>query len=699
MAKGFLSGAVLGTVTAVAGAGVLSVTVGMPQSQRPEVAAVEVPAGSAFDDVRDDRAATRPASETSGPAGEAPRISAPVPDDLARLADADTTSVAAPSPDMGANALTAPDAEVPSGAVAVQSESSAPVAVAPVDAPAAPEAETQLSVSTEPAEPPTPPEEERLNGLTPPEDATDDGVFVQSMRAEAVSGGPVPQPWRPDAGIAMFDAPAQPALPTAEDTTPPTAIDTPPEAAVSGLPQPSAPRPFVNQDNPGRDSAATQNRVADAPGGNDVPDAVDETGGMRAAPDDLSGAPTDVQETVAAEQSEAPDTDTADGEAAASVRDETNAQPANRTGTAESVAPASEGGGNRGVGVDANAVAGEMGEVGDSDAVETVPAADSGPAVEAPVDTTSGGLQQDAPAPTDTDRDEARANPSVEDDTNAGSDEPTIAAPVDTVESSAPVTGSQPAQPAAPDTDTDTGAELPGNAVALADLSPLERFGAPFQPAGEKPFMSVILIDDGTGPLGPDAIDGFPFPVTFALDAASPDAEERMMLYRDKGYEVMALADLPQETDVNVAEDALAALLNDLPEVVAVLEGNQSGLQRSRAISDQVTRTIRQSGHGLVMRPNGQNTAQQLAAQQGVPAATAFRDLDGQGQGQTVIRRFLDQATTRATSRAGREEPIILLGRLRAETLASLMLWGMQDQTTDAVDIVPISSFLLQQAD
>lgn len=692
MAKGFLSGAVFGTVTAVAGAGVLSLAVGMPQSQRPEVVAVEVPAGSAFDDVRDDRAATRPASETSGPAGEAPRITAPVPDDLARLADADTTPVAAPSPDMGANAMPAPDAGVSSGAVTVQSETPAPVAVEPSAAPATPEAETRLTVSTEPADPPAPPVEERLNGLTPPDDALDDDVFVQSMRAEAVSGGPVPQPWRPDAGVAMFDAPAQPAPPTAEDTTPPTAIDTPPAATVSGLSEPSAPAPFVIQNDPG----LAQDRADDAPAGRDMSDARDATDGSRSEAEEPADAPvlTDTPEVAGAEKRQSSEIVTAEGETARSVPDDGNEQPADRESTADTVAPATGGGGDVGPGSDDGADAGSD-EADDMDSVEATPTADSGPSDEPPAITMSDAQQGEGPEPADADRDEASADTGAEANVNLGADEPSMAPPEEMIAESAPVIGSQPVQTTAPD----ASAEFPGNAVALAELSPLERFGAPFQPAGEKPLLSVILIDDGTGPLGPDAIDGFPFAVTFALDAASPDARQRMTLYREKGYEVMALADLPQEAGVNAAEDALDALLNDLPEVVAVLEGDQVGLQGSRAISDQVTRTVRQSGHGLVMRPNGQNSAQTLAAQQGVPAATAFRDLDGQGQGQTVIRRFLDQATTRATSRAGREQPIILLGRLRAETLASLMLWGMQDQTKDAIDIVPISSFLLQQAD
>jgi polysaccharide deacetylase 2 family uncharacterized protein YibQ len=290
---------------------------------------------------------------------------------------------------------------------------------------------------------------------------------------------------------------------------------------------------------------------------------------------------------------------------------------------------------------------------------------------------------------------EADAPPAPEDQpqpdpTPLLSESPEVVAPVEAPASQSVVLGLEAEQSEA----QVSSAAVPSNAVALGELPALERFGAPFQPAGDKPVMSVILIDDGSGPLGPGAIGAFPVPLTFALDAAAPDALQRMMQYRDRGYEVMALADLPQNATPPQAKDTLDALLHGLPEVVGVLEGGGSGLQATPAVTDQVTQAVKQGGHGLVLLSNGQNIAR-LAVNEGVPSATVFRDLDGQGQDAAQIRGFLEQAL----AEAGPDVSMILVGRLRADTISALLLWGLEESTQEAIDIVPVSSILLQDAE
>ena len=126
-----------------------------------------------------------------------------------------------------------------------------------------------------------------------------------------------------------------------------------------------------------------------------------------------------------------------------------------------------------------------------------------------------------------------------------------------------------------------------------------------------------------------------------------------------------------------------------MPEAVAVLEGDAGGLQESREVSDQVARILADSGHGLVLYPQGLNTGQAIAARAGVPAATLFRDFDSKGQTATVIRRFLDQA-------AFKEGSVIMLGRLRPETISALLIWGLQDRAS-RVAFVPVTRVLLPE--
>ena len=235
----------------------------------------------------------------------------------------------------------------------------------------------------------------------------------------------------------------------------------------------------------------------------------------------------------------------------------------------------------------------------------------------------------------------------------------------------------------------------PEPAPALAEDSPLLRYAAGGATATENdlPRLAVILIDDGSGPLGPEALRAFPFPVTFAIDPAHPDAAETARAYRALGFEVMAMADLPEGAAATDVEVTLASVLDSVPEAVAVLESPVAGLQGNRDVSMQAAAYLAASGHGLVMQPRGLNTAQALVAREGVPSATLFRDFDGEGQDATAIRRVLDTAAFRARQ----DGSVVMLGRLRADTVSALVLWGLQDRASELA-LVPVSTVLREAA-
>ena len=221
---------------------------------------------------------------------------------------------------------------------------------------------------------------------------------------------------------------------------------------------------------------------------------------------------------------------------------------------------------------------------------------------------------------------------------------------------------------------------------------PVEMYAAEVEIDETLPRMAILLIDDGQGPLGPNALDSFPFPVTFAIDPAAPDAQDRMLAYRAKGFEVMALVSAPDGATPQDVEVTLEANLVALPEVVGVMEAPEGGLQTSRAVSDQVAEYLRSSGHGLVLQPNGLNTAQALAERLGVPSNSVFRDFDGDGQDPRVQRRFLDQAAFKARQEGG----VIMMGRLQADTISALLLWGLQDRAGQ-VALVPVTKVLSER--
>ena len=241
-----------------------------------------------------------------------------------------------------------------------------------------------------------------------------------------------------------------------------------------------------------------------------------------------------------------------------------------------------------------------------------------------------------------------------------------------------------------------SGEQTAPEAQATAQSPAITRYGQPFANPDDKPLMSVLLMDVGSdlqgGEVGIAALRSFPYPLSFAVDSTLPDAAERVETYREAGFEVLALVDLPQGAQPSDAETAFAATLDRIGPVVGVLEGTQSGFQGSRALADQVTDILAQSGHGLVTQDKGLNTMPKLARKAGVPADPVFRDFDSKDQTARVIRRFLDQAAFRA----GQEGAVIMLGRLRPDTISALLLWGLQDRASD-VALVPISAVLLRE--
>ncbi len=220
----------------------------------------------------------------------------------------------------------------------------------------------------------------------------------------------------------------------------------------------------------------------------------------------------------------------------------------------------------------------------------------------------------------------------------------------------------------------------------------IEVFAEPFENPEDRPMMAIVLIDDDQA-LGVEALADFPYPLTFAVDPSAPDATAKMARHRAAGFEVVALVDLPAVATAQDAEVSLSVWLNTLPQVVGLIEGTKTGIQGNRALSDQVTAIAASTGLGLIMQSKGLNTAQKLAARDGVPSAVVFRDFDGAGQSAKVIRRFLDQAAFRAGQQGG----VVMMGRVRPDTISALLVWGLQDRAS-RLALVPVSAVLGRKA-
>ena len=216
---------------------------------------------------------------------------------------------------------------------------------------------------------------------------------------------------------------------------------------------------------------------------------------------------------------------------------------------------------------------------------------------------------------------------------------------------------------------------------------PVEANAEQFENAEEKPVMAIVLIDTGEASFDIEALESFPYPLSIAVSTLDPNVAEKSVDYRTRGFEVLAMMDMPTDATASDVEQALQAHLSVSDAFVGVMEGLDDGLQSSKEISDQVTQALLGSGHGLLMFANGLNTAQKLAAKEGVPSATVFRDFDDKGQSAVVMRRFLDQAAFKA----GQEQGVVMVGRLRDEAISALLLWALQDRA-GTVAMAPVSA-------
>jgi hypothetical protein len=231
-----------------------------------------------------------------------------------------------------------------------------------------------------------------------------------------------------------------------------------------------------------------------------------------------------------------------------------------------------------------------------------------------------------------------------------------------------------------------TGADA--SSAADSSAAPFVRNSEPANQEPGLPLMSIVLVEE-EGAVGAEALEDFPYPLTFAIDPSDPDAVARMKARRAAGFEVMVLADLPREGQPQDAETAMPVWFDRLPEAVGILEGIDSGVQGNRALADQVASIAGDLGYGLVLQDNGLNTVQKMALRDGIPSGVVFRDFDGAGQDPRAMRRFLDQAAFRS----GQEGAVIMLGRLKPDTISALLIWGLQDRAS-SVALVPISTSL-----
>ncbi len=239
-------------------------------------------------------------------------------------------------------------------------------------------------------------------------------------------------------------------------------------------------------------------------------------------------------------------------------------------------------------------------------------------------------------------------------------------------------------QEIAPEPETDEAAPSGGPAIA--------RFAAPFSNPGDKPIMAILLIDDGGPRPSVEEMAALPFPVSYVVDAARPDAAAAMDDYRRAGHEVVAMTPLPDGADPSDVEVSFETYLDRVPEAVAVIDTQAAAFQSGRQVARQIAQILAAEGLGMITYSKGLNAATQVAGREGVPAKVVFREIDSDGRDSAAIQRFLDQAAFRA----GQQSGVILIGHNRPETVAALLDWGLGNRAA-TIALAPISVALLTE--
>lgn len=219
---------------------------------------------------------------------------------------------------------------------------------------------------------------------------------------------------------------------------------------------------------------------------------------------------------------------------------------------------------------------------------------------------------------------------------------------------------------------------------------PLRKYARRFDGAQGKPLFAILLQDIGAAGMDRAELAKLPFPVTFVVDPLAQDAREAEDIYRAAGQEVLMLANgIPTGATASDVEQTFQTLQDILPETVGVIDEATLGFQDNRALSGLVLPVIADQGRGLVTYDRGLNAADQIARRDGLPAAVIFRKLDGAGESQPIMRRYLD----RAAFKAAQEGAVVVIGDTRPETVAAILQWTIEGKAS-SVALAPITALM-----
>jgi polysaccharide deacetylase 2 family uncharacterized protein YibQ len=228
---------------------------------------------------------------------------------------------------------------------------------------------------------------------------------------------------------------------------------------------------------------------------------------------------------------------------------------------------------------------------------------------------------------------------------------------------------------------------------ARTDLPPIDRFARKFENTAQKPLFVILLRDTGGPDIDRETLAAIPFPVSFIIDPAQPDAALAAQIYRAAGQEVLMLGTgIPAGATASDLAVSLEAMATILPEAVGIVDQENGGFQANRALASQVLAVIGDQGRGVISWDKGLNAASQVAQREGIRNAVIFRAMDGADEKSAVIRRYLD----RAAFKAAQDGRVVVEGRTRPETVTALLEWAVEGRAATVV-LAPATAVMTAQ--
>lgn len=216
----------------------------------------------------------------------------------------------------------------------------------------------------------------------------------------------------------------------------------------------------------------------------------------------------------------------------------------------------------------------------------------------------------------------------------------------------------------------------------IAPVGPaIDAFAVPPVPTDNQPLMAVVLVDNGNMRLDPDILGSLPFTVTIAVPAKNDVHNALMRYYRDEGFEVALLIDLPEGSNATEVTEILDNAISTVSEATTILERTPGTLQNSREISTALVDRLALSGHGLVIYDSGVNPALERAKSVAVPVKTIYRNLDQDNGNERAMRRFLDGAAFRAQQ----EGSVIIAASPSPSVISALTFWSLQERSSSVI--------------